>query len=161
VFGTLNYMSPEQANGLVGEIDARTDIFALGAIAYEMLAGRRAFDAPITSGILYQVCHGEPAPLPSFRSDLPADIAIVLGQAMAKARDERFTSISAFAEAFGAACGRPARSMGTQPPPPSAPRAPVAPTTFSGAADNPVDPHGRQRGNHESTARTVTPRRAS
>ena len=78
VFGTLNYMSPEQANGLVHEIDARTDVFALGAIAYEVLTGQRAFDAATPAAILNRLCHQEPTPLDDLRKDAPPDLIAVV-----------------------------------------------------------------------------------
>src|SRR5262249_41115672 len=60
IFGTPNYMSPEQAEGRQSEIDRRTDIFALGTILYECLSGRVAFQSPTAVGTIYQVCHGVP-----------------------------------------------------------------------------------------------------
>ena len=60
IVGTPQYMSPEQARGLTNEIDARTDQFALGVIAYELLAGRPPFHAEDPASVLYQVVHEQP-----------------------------------------------------------------------------------------------------
>ncbi|HEY6357230.1 MAG TPA: protein kinase, partial [Vicinamibacterales bacterium] len=76
VLGTLNYMSPEQLSGKA--IDQRTDIFAVGAVFYELLAGRQAFPGDIDSGILQLILMTGPAPLAGLRPDLdPALVAIV------------------------------------------------------------------------------------
>src|ERR1700683_472962 len=76
VLGTLNYMSPEQLAGKA--IDQRTDIFAVGAVFYELLAGRQAFPGDIDSGILQLILLTGPAPLAELRPDLdPALVAIV------------------------------------------------------------------------------------
>jgi eukaryotic-like serine/threonine-protein kinase len=94
IFGTPNYMSPEQVDGLIAQIDGRTDVFALGAILYEMLAGRPAFDAPTISAVFNQVCHKEPEPIGTVRSDVPEPVASVITRAMSKQRDARFASMA-------------------------------------------------------------------
>lgn len=76
VLGTLNYMSPEQLSGKA--VDQRSDIFAVGAVFYEMLAGRQAFPGNIDTGILQLMLITGPTPLSTLRPDLdPAIIAIV------------------------------------------------------------------------------------
>ncbi len=62
ILGTLQYMSPEQLEGK--EADARSDIFAFGVVLYEMIAGKRAFQAPTQAGLIAQILELEPAPLP-------------------------------------------------------------------------------------------------
>src|SRR5262244_1023635 len=69
--GTPYYMSPEQADGRIHEIDARTDVFALGAIIWEMLIGRMAFEAPALSVALYKVAFVDPPEVHLLRPDLP------------------------------------------------------------------------------------------
>ncbi len=58
IVGTLNYMAPEQLEG--GPIDARTDIFAFGAVLFEMLNGRRAFDAQSHAGLIAAIFNDDP-----------------------------------------------------------------------------------------------------
>src|SRR5262245_5335673 len=76
VLGTVNYMSPEQARG--ERVDARTDIFALGVMLYEMVAGRRPFAGPTDSHVLVAIQEREPPPLS------PAGLQRVVGRAVAK-----------------------------------------------------------------------------
>ena len=92
VMGTANYMSPEQAEGRQSDLDARTDVFALGAILFECLTGRRAFEGPNIPGTIFQVCYGVPPPVRSFAPDAPAEIQAVIDRAMAKKRAERYPS---------------------------------------------------------------------
>ncbi|MCC6994833.1 MAG: serine/threonine protein kinase, partial [Deltaproteobacteria bacterium] len=105
IMGTPNYMSPEQAQGKQSEIDHRTDIFALGAMLYECLSQRRAFEAPTLVGALYQVCHGEPEPLTSLVPGLPPAVAEVIGLAMAKRKEDRPHSVKELYDDFMLACG--------------------------------------------------------
>ncbi|MEZ4438048.1 MAG: serine/threonine-protein kinase [Polyangiaceae bacterium] len=100
VIGTPNYMSPEQAVG--GSVDARADVFALGAITYRVLTGRLAFDAQEPLAALMQVMNDMPVD-PLEYADLPEDVADVVALAMAKDKTERFGSALELAEAFRAA----------------------------------------------------------
>ena len=109
IFGTPNYMSPEQATGRHGDIDQRTDIFALGVIVYECLSGRLAFGAPTPVGVMYQVCHEEPPPLCSEVEGVPAELQAVIERAMAKEVTRRQSSVTQFAEEFLTACEASAR----------------------------------------------------
>jgi serine/threonine-protein kinase len=90
--GTPFYMSPEQADGRVKEIDARTDVFALGAIIWEMLTGRMAFAAPTLSVALYKVCSVDPPDVHLLRNDVPPALSLVLRRALAKDRHQRTPS---------------------------------------------------------------------
>jgi non-specific serine/threonine protein kinase len=87
VLGTPGYMAPEQVRG--DSIDVRADLFSLGAILFEMLAGVRAFPGSnfVESG--YAILHGEPAPLPS---RVPAALAAVVSRCLEKEPDRRFQS---------------------------------------------------------------------
>lgn len=100
VLGTPLYMSPEQALGENSTSDARTDIYALGVIAYEMLAGVPPFigDSPIR--LMYQVIHDTPPSLSKHRQDLPAHIVDAVHKALAKKQEDRFASTREFVEAF-------------------------------------------------------------
>jgi len=130
IFGTPNYMSPEQVDGLIAQIDGRTDVFALGAILYEMLAGRPAFDAPTISAVFNQVCHKDPEPLVTSRSDVPPEMVGAVMRALAKQRDERFASMAEFRAALLGTEARPSAAAAL--PPTIA--APSAPTTLGAAA---------------------------
>jgi serine/threonine-protein kinase len=103
VIGTPQYMAPEQARGLVREIDGRTDQFALGSIMYEMLAGRAAFEGEEVSSILYQIVHEEPPELASLGVPGLAGVEAVLRKAMSKASADRFPTVNDFAVALEAA----------------------------------------------------------
>jgi len=98
VIGTPDYMSPEQAMGRV--VDARSDQYALGVLAYQMLAGRAPFAADNTPALLHQVVYEPPPALGELRPDLPAGVARALERAMAKDPAERYESCGAFAAAL-------------------------------------------------------------
>ncbi len=104
ILGTPNYMSPEQADGRPDDIDSRTDIFAMGAILYECLTGRRAFQGPTLMGTLYQICHGEPEPLPEIVTGVPEGVVAAIAHALAKAKDERTPTIGQLRDEMVAAC---------------------------------------------------------
>jgi eukaryotic-like serine/threonine-protein kinase len=102
VKGTLPYMSPEQARGDPGAIDVRTDVYALGVVAYETLAGVRPYD-PGSSllAALKVICETPPTPLQQVWrgvTPLDPDVAIIVNKALAKAADERYTSAAALAD---------------------------------------------------------------
>lgn len=103
VIGTPDYMSPEQATGLVDEIDHRTDQWALGCIAWEMLAGRAPFMADDVTALFYQIIHMDPHPLSKWVAGLPSGVEPVLRRALAKQSTERFPTIKDFARALDAA----------------------------------------------------------
>jgi hypothetical protein len=89
VVGTPNYMAPEQANG--DAVTHKTDLFALGVIAYRSLTGQPAFEGETTAEILYKVVHAMPL-RPSAAAPLPVELDLALAIAMAKAPDDRFES---------------------------------------------------------------------
>ena len=92
ILGTPNYMSPEQCEGL--ELDARTDIYSLGATFYRMVAGVDAFDGENPFAIMLKH-KTEPAPDPRrFNPDVPAQVAKVILRTMAKKPDDRFQEAS-------------------------------------------------------------------
>ena len=101
VIGTPSYMAPEQAMGSP-DVDARADLYALGCVLYEMLAGRPPFTGPVES-LAYQHMSVEPQPVTEFRPDVPAGIVAVLAKALAKAPADRFATAARFAEALGVA----------------------------------------------------------
>jgi serine/threonine protein kinase/formylglycine-generating enzyme required for sulfatase activity len=98
--GTPLYMSPEQANQEAANVDLRTDIYALGAIVFEMLAGRPPFVAPSLTRLLIMITSEEAPPIRSFRSDLPAPIETVLARSLRKKREDRQRSVREFWDEF-------------------------------------------------------------
>jgi non-specific serine/threonine protein kinase len=88
VIGTVSYMSPEQARAEV--VDARTDLWSVGVMLYEMLAGRRPFDAATPVEALALILHKEHVPLKHFAPDIPAELDRIVQKTLAKNRDERY-----------------------------------------------------------------------
>jgi len=84
LMGTPQYMAPEQALGRNAAIDARTDVFALGAIVYEMLGGRPAFAGSSLAEVVYKVVHAQPQPLAQLRTGLPLNILSSVDRALQK-----------------------------------------------------------------------------
>jgi serine/threonine protein kinase/Tol biopolymer transport system component len=91
VVGTAAYMSPEQVRGL--EIDARTDIWSLGVILYELVTGRRPFAGTSGSDVMVGILDREPDPLTRFDPRLPAELQRIVGKALRKDREQRYQVI--------------------------------------------------------------------
>jgi Tol biopolymer transport system component len=90
VLGTYQYMSPEQLAG--EEADERSDIFALGAVLYEMLTGVRAFNGKTRTSIVASIVASEPRPPSSLREMTPPALEHVIAKCLAKERDDRWQS---------------------------------------------------------------------
>jgi serine/threonine protein kinase len=119
VMGSPQFMSPEQAQGRVEEIDHRTDEWALACIAWEMLCGRCPFTGEDVASLLYQVVHENPPPLAAMVPGLRPEVEEVLRCALAKKREDRFASVGAFARALETAiCGSVPSYEPTPPPQP-------------------------------------------
>ena len=88
VVGTAPYMSPEQARGLA--VDARTDIWSLGVVIYETIAGRKPFWGDTTQDVLTSVLEKEPAPLARYAQDLPEGLEWIVSRALRKEREARY-----------------------------------------------------------------------
>ncbi len=88
VMGTAGYMSPEQARGLA--VDARSDIFSLGAVIYEMLARRKPFQGDTPSDTLASILKTEPPSLSHFVPGLPAELSRIVSKSLKKDREERY-----------------------------------------------------------------------
>ena len=102
--GTPQYMSPEQAMG-ERVIDARSDVYALGALTYEMLAGEPPFTGPTVQAIVAKVLNSEPVPVTSLRRSVPANVAAAVHAALEKLPADRCESAKAFADALADARG--------------------------------------------------------
>src|SRR5439155_26525733 len=84
IMGTAQYMSPEQARGL--KVDARTDIFSLGVVLYEMLPGRAPFLGETTADTISVLLQKEPQPLSTLAPDTPAELQHIVSKALRKDR---------------------------------------------------------------------------
>lgn len=142
LIGTPQYMSPEQAQG--DEVGRETDIYSLGVVVYEMLAGRAPFDATTPHAVLHQLIYNPPPPLSSVRPGLSPQLDAVLANALAKQPAARYQNAGALAIALEAALhaqeapappvARKSRPV-SAPPPAAAPagqarRAEAAPTSL-------------------------------
>lgn len=90
IVGTVDYMSPEQALG--DPVDGRTDLFALGVVLYELVAGERPFRGQTPTATIDAILHAEPPPPSKLRTDLPTALDHVLARALAKPPAQRYQS---------------------------------------------------------------------
>jgi serine/threonine-protein kinase len=110
--GTPQYMSPEQAMG-ERELDARSDIYALGCVTYEMLTGEPPFSGPTAQAIVAKVMTAEPVEATTLRKTIPVHVADAVHGALQKLPADRFGTAAEFAAALGdAAAARPRRTGG-------------------------------------------------
>ncbi|MBA3354700.1 MAG: serine/threonine protein kinase, partial [Pyrinomonadaceae bacterium] len=91
VMGTVQYMSPEQARGLT--VDERTDVWSLGVVLYEMVAGRPPFKGETHSDTIVSILEREPAPLAPHAADSPAELERIVMKALTKDKDERYQTV--------------------------------------------------------------------
>ncbi len=94
--GTPQYMSPEQATG-ERELDARSDVYSLGSVLYEMLAGEPPHAGPTTQAIIAKIITDKPRPITELRETVPATLAVAVHTALAKLPADRFASAAEFA----------------------------------------------------------------
>ena len=108
--GTPTYMSPEQIAG-EKDLDARSDVYALACLLYEMLAGQPPFTGATPESLLHQHLVANPPPVTQMRPTVPAAVAATLQRALLKAPADRFASVSQFADALA----RSGTTTGTAP----------------------------------------------
>jgi len=102
--GTAAYMSPEQATA-ASPVDGRSDIYSLGCVLYEMLAGRMAFSGPNLKSVLTQQLTTDPPLIHVSRPEVPAALVAIVRRAMAKALEERFQTAGEMADALSETLG--------------------------------------------------------
>ena len=112
VVGTASYMSPEQARGQI--LDARSDLFSLGAVVYECLTGRRAFPGTSSVAALLDVVSSEPPAPSTIARDVPPILDAVVRKLLSKDREARYSSaadvMAALSDSGSSAVARPPRS---------------------------------------------------
>jgi serine/threonine protein kinase len=111
MLGTIAYMSPEQING--EEVDARSDIFSLGVVLYEMLAGEHPFAAAHEPAMLYRILNEDPPPLADYREGLPEAVQTLIGRMLEKEKEKRLSSLNDFVADLKAAVAPHALRPGT------------------------------------------------
>jgi eukaryotic-like serine/threonine-protein kinase len=92
ILGTLPYMAPEQLEGR--EADARADIFSFGAVLYEMLTGRKAFEGASPASLIAAIIQAEPRPISSLQPQVPALVEHIVTRCLAKSQDDRWQTAS-------------------------------------------------------------------
>ena len=116
VLGTIRYMAPEQIIG--HEVDARSDLFSFGAVAFEMLTGRPAFEGDTVADVRAAVLEHDPPPVSRLQPEVPSVVDDVVRRCLAKDVNERFQTAGDVIRELQHACDSIARAR-TQPPPPT------------------------------------------
>ncbi len=106
--GTPAYMSPEQAAG-ERQLDGRSDLYSLGCVVYELLAGKPPFTGATVDSVLHQHLTADPAPVTQLRRTVPESMVPVLRRALAKAPADRYATAAQFAQALEATLHLPRR----------------------------------------------------
>ena len=96
--GTLNYMSPEQVLG--AHLDHRSDVYSVGALAYELISYERAFPGTVQDGTMYRILNTQPKPLDTLVPDLDPDISRIIERAMSKEPEQRYQNLDDMREDF-------------------------------------------------------------
>ncbi|MDX2207808.1 MAG: protein kinase [Gemmatimonadales bacterium] len=112
--GTPHYMSPEQASGAT-DLDGRSDIYALGCVLYEMIAGEPPFTGPTAQAVIMRSMTEAPRPLEQTRTSLPSAVGAVVTRALAKSPADRYATGTEMVEALYAAEDQARTGSGTVP----------------------------------------------
>jgi serine/threonine-protein kinase len=137
VMGTPHYMSPEQVRG--EHVDARSDVFAMGCVFYEILTGKKPFDAESLHSVLYKVMQAEPPSPAEAVPGLPNVIVQIVEKALAKKPTERFQDASEFRAVLEAAREAIASGRGDEPLAGIQKPLPAAPGASRSAATQPIE----------------------
>ena len=117
LMGTPSYMAPEQGRGDAA-VDGRADVWSLGVVLYEMLAGRRPHDALTAPGLIAQIIYQDPTPLDEVAPELPADLVAAVMGALQRDLSKRYPTMRDFEDALrGCELLRVGSSAVTSPPP--------------------------------------------
>src|SRR5712691_9130683 len=98
ILGTLQYMAPEQVEGKVDEIDARTDIFAFGTVVYEMATGKKTFEGSTSASVMSKILQVDPPPMSTLQPMTPPALDRVVKRCLAKEPDKRWQTTSDLCE---------------------------------------------------------------
>jgi serine/threonine protein kinase len=93
ILGTLQYMAPEQVEGRNDEVDARTDVFAFGAVLYEMATGRKAFEGKTNASVMSKIMQVDPPPISSLQPMTPTALDRVVKTCLEKDPEARWQSV--------------------------------------------------------------------
>lgn len=91
IVGTLNYMSPEQLSG--EDVDHRTDIYSVGAVAYELVTGQMAFPGTVQTGVLVRILNASPVPIESLVPGIDPDVPAIIDRAIAREPSARYQDL--------------------------------------------------------------------
>ncbi|MBN1607814.1 MAG: protein kinase [Polyangiaceae bacterium] len=152
VLGTPHYLAPEQATG--GQVDARTDIYSLGVMLYEIMTGTRPFEASSAFGLIRMHLSEPPAPPSTRRHGVPKELEQVALVALAKDPARRFSSAEAMKSALFAAYSRSGLAAGDVGPA-ACQTVPLAPQARVSGPSEPPPPCTQRIGNLPASAATV------
>jgi eukaryotic-like serine/threonine-protein kinase len=154
VMGTPAYLPPEQARGHSAEVDARTDLWAIGATMFALLAGRCVHEAETVNLLLLAAMTKPAPPLRSVAPDVPRELAAVVDRALALERDARWPDASAMREALLRACPEIAAQL-------SSPNGSAVLQVPEGSTTSARTPEARTTYRTATSAKTVHPAKAS
>ena len=140
ILGTPSYMSPEQAEGRSREVGPATDVWAMGAVLYEMATGRMAYWGDSVPSILYMVCHGKPEPIHQHRPDAPVRLVNIIERTLSRDPEVRLRDASRLRRELRAALGPLIGDANFDPVTPFPHRPPTPLPIFPGATPAPGVP---------------------